>query len=485
MKVLITVIACAICVCNSFSQSYNNNWAFGDSCGLNFSSGEPVFFETVMESFEACASISDSAGNLLFYTNGEKVWNKNHEVMPNGEGLEIGKTGGHSSITQGVTVILFSEIAYVFYLSGGLYSSGLKYSKIDMSLDDGFGDVIEKNVGIDSISGYTQKMTVVKHANGIDWWLVRLGYHAGYLDADDPLNWLINLIHGDTIENVIVQYTGLNMDLAVFPGQMKFTQDGSMLACIRGTDLDIYTFDRCTGEFELFYSIDTVDKKGLYGCEWSPNGTKLYVSSMDLPPSRKNIYQYCIDCEVEIKDTKDTIFYAENNRYLFGQMQLGPDEKIYIVNRDGNDLSGYNFYNSHLSVINSPNLLGLLCDYDTTTISLIDHITFGSLPNMPNYNLGVLAGSECDTSSTSIYDDDNVENTITIYPNPANEYIIISGDINAGTIIKIYSADGRVVLQEKINTTNTKVNISKLPPGVYVIQISEDGWVKYSEKLFK
>lgn len=47
-----------------------------------------------MESFEACASISDSAGNLLFYTNGEKVWNKNHEVMPNGEGLEIGKTGG-------------------------------------------------------------------------------------------------------------------------------------------------------------------------------------------------------------------------------------------------------------------------------------------------------------------------------------------------------------------------------------------------------
>ncbi|MBK7109633.1 MAG: hypothetical protein IPH61_11015 [Bacteroidetes bacterium] len=93
MKVLITVIACAICVCNSFSQSYNNNWAFGDSCGLNFSSGEPVFFETVMESFEACASISDSAGNLLFYTNGEKVWNKNHEVMPNGEGLEIGKTG--------------------------------------------------------------------------------------------------------------------------------------------------------------------------------------------------------------------------------------------------------------------------------------------------------------------------------------------------------------------------------------------------------
>ncbi|MBK8681272.1 MAG: T9SS type A sorting domain-containing protein [Bacteroidetes bacterium] len=72
-----------------------------------------------------------------------------------------------------------------------------------------------------------------------------------------------------------------------------------------------------------------------------------------------------------------------------------------------------------------------------------------------------------------------------IYPNPANEYIIISGDIKSNDIIKIYSADGRVVLHKKINTTNTKVDISMLPPGVYVIQISEDGWVKYSEKLFK
>ncbi len=71
MKQLIIYLACIFIAGKVFPQSYDNNWVFGDSCGLNFSSGEPAFFETVIESFEACASVSDSLGNLLFYTNGE------------------------------------------------------------------------------------------------------------------------------------------------------------------------------------------------------------------------------------------------------------------------------------------------------------------------------------------------------------------------------------------------------------------------------
>ncbi len=111
MKALIIAIACAFGACNCFCQSYNNNWAFGDSCGLNFTTGEPVFFETsIGQVYEACASISDSFGNLLFYTNGEKVWNRENEVMPNGEELLIGHIIGYgSSYTQGGSILPISE----------------------------------------------------------------------------------------------------------------------------------------------------------------------------------------------------------------------------------------------------------------------------------------------------------------------------------------------------------------------------------------
>ena len=40
-----------------------------------------------LNTFEGVASISDYKGNLLFYTDGQKVWNSKHEIMPNGDGL--------------------------------------------------------------------------------------------------------------------------------------------------------------------------------------------------------------------------------------------------------------------------------------------------------------------------------------------------------------------------------------------------------------
>ncbi|MBK8681274.1 MAG: hypothetical protein IPN31_05070 [Bacteroidetes bacterium] len=53
---------------HAFSQKENYNWVFGDSAGLNFSSSVPEYFSSSIWSAEACSSISDSAGNLLFYT---------------------------------------------------------------------------------------------------------------------------------------------------------------------------------------------------------------------------------------------------------------------------------------------------------------------------------------------------------------------------------------------------------------------------------
>ncbi len=106
MKFIILTYLAGLLSCQVFSQMQSANWVFGDSAGLSFNGGIVTNFKSSLLSAEPSASISDSAGNLLFYTNGSKVWSKDHTIMENGEGLDIGALGDYnSSVTQGVVII--------------------------------------------------------------------------------------------------------------------------------------------------------------------------------------------------------------------------------------------------------------------------------------------------------------------------------------------------------------------------------------------
>jgi hypothetical protein len=59
--------------------------------------------------------------------------------------------------------------------------------------------------------------------------------------------------------------------------------------------------------------------------------------------------------------------------------------------------SMYNYINMNLSVINEPDNLGAACNYQPFSFYLGGKRTYYSLPNNPNYELGALTGSICDT----------------------------------------------------------------------------------------
>src|SRR5437868_1237164 len=85
----------------SSAQNENNIWYFGDVCGLDFNSGSPVAISnSAMYQWEGCATMCDAGGNILFYTNGITVWNKQHSVMVNGDSLY-----GDGSATQSALII--------------------------------------------------------------------------------------------------------------------------------------------------------------------------------------------------------------------------------------------------------------------------------------------------------------------------------------------------------------------------------------------
>lgn len=118
----------------------HQNWYFGVKAGLDFSTTPPTALSDGMTTeVNATACMSDSNGNLLFYTDGNRIWNRHHQIMTNGDGLD-GYDGNYSQ-----QVVIVHDPAdvysyYVFYVSERSYpvhNHRLKYSIVNMSGGDG------------------------------------------------------------------------------------------------------------------------------------------------------------------------------------------------------------------------------------------------------------------------------------------------------------------------------------------------------------
>ncbi len=169
MKKIITLLLLLGINC-TFAQGEANIWYFGDKAGLDFSSGSPVpLTNGQMVTHEGCSVLSNSIGQLIFYTNGVTVYNRNHQIMVNGTGLM-----GDDSTTQSSVIIQkpgSTHLYYIFTLDDHIYGDGLSYSIVDMNLDNGLGAITaDKNTPIYAPS--CEKMSVVKHANNTDYWIV-------------------------------------------------------------------------------------------------------------------------------------------------------------------------------------------------------------------------------------------------------------------------------------------------------------------------
>src|SRR5690606_3907367 len=94
-----------------------NIWAFGEYAGLDFNNpGPPVPIQTALNSPEACASVCNADGDLLFYTDGLVIYDRNHNVMPNGTGLTPPGWNNALSSRQGALIVPFPDDASKYYV---------------------------------------------------------------------------------------------------------------------------------------------------------------------------------------------------------------------------------------------------------------------------------------------------------------------------------------------------------------------------------
>jgi gliding motility-associated-like protein len=373
------------------AQKRFHSWHFGNRAGITFNTSPPSpLTGSTMYQLKGCASISDkNTGNLLFYTNGVNVYNRFHQVMPNGSGLN-----GHNASGQSALIVPKpgdSSLYYIFTADAGKYAGqgtkGIHFSVVDMNMDGGKGDLFIKNVSL--LFPASELLTAVRHCNGEDYWII-----AHSLGSSSFKAWLLGRtgFPGTTVSTAIGTPWSLNPEMAT--GQLKVAPDGhTVAAAVKGLNvLQIFNFDNGSG---LFKGVLTIPKDTIeYGLEFSPDSKKLYLStSVFSVPYLSQLYQYDLSSGTIPGIASSKILLHSTNVVngastdIFGGMQSGPDGKIYIARSNADSLG----------VIDNPNVAGAGCSYRHAGLYLGGNTSTLGLPNLINnelFNPGPIAKLE-------------------------------------------------------------------------------------------
>ncbi len=487
------------------AQNKNSIWCFGDSAGINFSNiNNPVPFTSSVEGRGSCVSIADNNGNLLFYSNTymnmarTMVWNALNDTMTNS--YPMGGGGAYYEI-QIVPFPDGQNKYYLFYHNMTGFIDGIFYAIIDMNTVWGtpsLGEVIIKGQQINT-NRIADCFQAVKHGNGRDWWLVTK------MSSD-------NL----TSINRFIEYLITPSGIA---GPFHFDFGGALdqdfqkivfnTSCSKIMNINTmgymceYDFDRCSGVISnphVIYPAITSppNNRVFWEGAYSPNDSVFYIStSRSFGVNYAYLLQYDLTA-FDIPASCDTLDSA-TVPIGTGAVRLAPDGKIYYsrayespgVNSFPYKDTMYNYINMNLSVINEPDNLGAACNYQPFSFYLGGKRTYYGLPNNPNYDLGALAGSVCDTitgiAPFPLENPDSYREGVTVMPNPAKEKVRFeySEPVTENSQIEVY--DNLGVMVKKIILTkgsiSTTFSINDLPPGVYSCRVSINNVFKQVDKL--
>ena len=380
------------------AQKQANTWYFGNGAGLDFNNGcvPSVLTDGMINGFEGCATISDKVtGQLLFYTNSENIWNRNHQFMPNGNLVQSGNT-----ITQVLIIEKPGSDSLYYILTSEIQSysgHGLKFHEVDMSLNSGFGGITYK----DSLlyqSPVTEKITAVRHANGTDIWIIAHEYGSQNFLAFQVSSSGINLTP------VISALGKIHADAMTFDaiGEMKASPDGSRLAVVtlHQPDIELVDFDNSTGIVSNLIRLpetggyDTIgNSSGFYGLSFSAGSSMLYASKLNMSGlgSPGLIIQYDVSSNdsATINNSRVDVFTTTSTNLY--SMKLAPNRKIYVGHNQAN----------YIGVINFPDSAGTACNYIDNGVYLGGKTSSWGLNNLMeygNYCIAVTSGfSSSDT----------------------------------------------------------------------------------------
>ncbi len=358
-------------------------WYFGKRAGISFAGGTATpLTNGAMNSMEAAATMCDrTTGALLFYTNGNTVWDATHRIMPGGEDLLT-----HESSTQAAVIVPFPQNDFNYYLFtsstpegdvGNLGYYGLRYSVIDLRANGGRGAVVRKDVPV--LAGGSEKLTAVPHGSGSGYWVL-------------TREWGTDLVHAFLVDcqgvsGPVSSHTGgvpyysdsdTSYSFRATVGYLKASPDGRKLVSANAfvwdghdfnySTIELFDFDNRTGRISNRITLDT-EYRQYYGVSFSPDNSKLYAGGW---VRGGGIAQFDLSKgdSASIVGSMKRIELPPSSS--LGDMQIGPDGKIYVAVWEA----------SALGVINNPNEPAPACNYRHEGFPLAGKISQRGLCNM-------------------------------------------------------------------------------------------------------
>ncbi len=440
---------------------------------IRFDDGAPVVDAVDLKmNFESTvAAISDSTGNLLYYTNGCYILNGNGDTINNGTGLNPGKVYDRVCPEKGY----ISPRGAMFLPVPGYESEGyfLFHMAVDDSLDlglsfgplyfsliivggglSGTGNVLVKNEEILPViyapvyaTRIYEPFSVVRHGNGRDWWLVVPEYAKNIYHT-----FLIR--KGFYVDEMPIQTIGAPMKCKRI-GSSTFSPDGSKYARQQNCGITVMDFDRCTGKFS---NPKFLSRPGHSfhsgGVAFSPDNSKLLTNN------------YLTIQEADLSQASpsfDTLVYqSEIAGNSLHYMQYGPDGNLYFSALHRTKV---------MPIFKNP--FGSNPTYEQNILPVYNVRT---LPNFPNYRLYDFQNSPCDTLgiNTPVSAAEPltvIGEGLKVQPNPANDYlkVVLPKTWSGATKLEVYSVGGTHCLTRMLDPGEISFTIATtgLPNGIY------------------
>jgi Secretion system C-terminal sorting domain len=467
-----------------FSQNhYDRQWIFHNHNNFIFHEDSLLINivvppSIILDSGSYASNICDNQGNLLFYTGGCYVLNKEHAIMQNGDSITsdyaLQYWCGYNDfpMRQNNTIlphpgdtnkyVIFNYNMEKPYDSLAPMPTAFYYHVVDMTQDNGLGAITQKKQVAIADTLVRGRMTATKHANGIDWWIVNNEWHSTCYYITPLTSQGVGTPHLSCPGPLALSFGG---------GQNTFNPIGSKyVRCDALNGLWIFDFDNVNGQLsnpmELTFPQPTSNYRGV--C-FSPNSRYLYVASY------LELWQFDMQA-TDIQASLQLVGEMNTSNPLPGGgslafSQLGPDGKIYIAG------PGNHYY---LSRINKPNCPGTACDFRQWEIALLAP-NYGGLPNLPHFNI-IDSTYSCESVSTK----QSGTLPFALYPNPTNGILWINfPDMGQQAMqLNIFDVLGRLVFESQISQPLSQIDISGLQPGSYLYSIQQGSGV-ISGKIVK
>ncbi|HEY0678239.1 MAG TPA: PKD domain-containing protein [Chitinophagaceae bacterium] len=371
-RIQLFALLCCMVYGSLVRSQQGNIWYFGNFAGVSFNQSPPaVLTDGQLNTQEGTSVICDDNGNLLFYTNGRVVFNRNHDLMLNGAGL-----AGHVSSYQSCVIIPWPGNPGKYYIitadaweNNGF--NGYHYTEVDMSLDNGFGGVTgNKNVLLTAPS--SERLAAIKSADNSAYWII-------------TNQWGSNIFRSFKVDcngintTPVVSAVGRPMtdDTYCNIGTLRVSPDGKHViqTQVKGRlqsnptneYAQLFDFNDVTGQLSNPILIPLINDGYYFGAEFSPDSKLLYLVN----PYSKSIHQLDITSgDITTILSSKTVLPGTNE--LCGAA-IGADQKIYLTTGGPS-----------LHVINQPNVKGMGCNlvFDQQKLSGGSKLT---LPNIvPN-----------------------------------------------------------------------------------------------------